>query len=199
MKGCGNKQPMERREDASKGENWPAIDISRSGNDRTTEKFHISLSFSFRIHLLLASKVDALPARLTNIICDKNFSYFGAEQTDPTGHFYATAAPILANGVGNGEQFREESAEFNAYLWASTRENELEIRGCTFCVQMYSDVSDDRSRQDPSANQNLVIWIICIWWNMIVYPSISIFEQKNIKFILFKKKKNLVKIRKSYC
>lgn len=106
MKDDENKQPMERSEDSSKGEKTiPAI--SDSGNDppkNSIPPFRSLFLFS-RILLLFASKVDALPTRLTNIICDKNFSYFGTEQTDPTGHFYATAAPILADGVGNGEQF----------------------------------------------------------------------------------------------
>lgn len=40
-----------------------------------------------------SAKKPVLSDRLMNIICDRNFSYFGAEQTDPTGHFYATMAP----------------------------------------------------------------------------------------------------------
>lgn len=120
-----------------------------------------------------SAKKSVLSDRLMNIICDRNFSYFGAEQTDPTGHFYATMAPTPSfslsfslslslshllslslppfAGVRNGEQFREESAEFNAYLWASTQWNELKPWPPTSRVRMYSaglDVTVDRSRQD---------------------------------------------------
>jgi len=105
-----NKRPIEEKEDESKGESSPAIDISRS--IMTCQNSIIPY-----IHPLFFPKIGVLPSRLTNIICHKNFSERNRRvQPNPTDHFYAAAAPTLADGAGNGEQFREESTEFNAYL-----------------------------------------------------------------------------------
>lgn len=74
------------------------------------------LSHSF----LLVSKVNALSIRLTNIICDRRiFRILVRGRRIQLTISMATAAPILTDELGNGEQFREESAEFNAYLSAS--------------------------------------------------------------------------------
>lgn len=67
MENGGNKRPIEGKKDESKGESWPAIDISSSIMTRRN-------SISLRIHPLFTSKVGVLSSRLTNIICDKNFS-----------------------------------------------------------------------------------------------------------------------------
>lgn len=138
MENGGNKRPIEEKEDESKGESSPAIDISHS--IMTCRNSIIPY-----IHPLFFSKIGVLLSRLTNIICHKNFSKRNRRvQPNPTDHFYAAAAPTLADGAGNGEQFREEFTEFNAYLWTFTRGNELNLWLLTFRVQMLLVI--DRSK-----------------------------------------------------